>query len=287
MSAYIDECSSQKSAVADALPVYICSAQSFLFRKNITPPLGTGSPWPAVCLYTAVYSCAAGSGASEAIFRHGPRHSGEGCCMWTGGSPIVLPRASIGVEKACNGPVHRYTNTVSSSACIGTCTIEAQSVYVHNIIKGRLHANDATEGGNSTPGARSPVRGPAVWAVDALVGSGPVSVAVGCGLWLWLSRAVLSRGRGREKKTLLVKGTSVLVRRKTRVESNKVRTGAAGEPLKNKKTAYIMVASDIGRGNFVIGGRPCIYNIPCGHGRPRALKGTADVGRERFSQNRP
>lgn len=59
-----------------------------------------------------------------------------------------------------------------------TCTIEAQSVYVHNIIKGRLHANDATEGGNSTPGARSPVRGPAVWAVDALVGSGSVSVAV-------------------------------------------------------------------------------------------------------------
>lgn len=105
--------------------------------------------------------------------------------------------------------------------------------------------------------------------------------------WLWLSRAVLSRGRGREKKTLLVKGTSVLVRRKTRVESNKVRTGAAGEPLKNKKTAYIMVASDIGRGNLVIGGRPCIYNIPCGHGRPRGLKGTADVGRERFSQNRP
>lgn len=47
-----------------------------------------------------------------------------------------------------------------------TCTIEAQSVYVQNIIKGRLHANDATEGGNSTPGARSPVRGPAVWAVE-------------------------------------------------------------------------------------------------------------------------
>lgn len=79
----------------------------FLFRKTHHPPLG--SPWPAVCLYMAVYSCAAGSGASEAIFRHGPRHSGEGCCMWTGGSPIVLPRASIGVEKACNGPVHTLT----------------------------------------------------------------------------------------------------------------------------------------------------------------------------------
>lgn len=165
-----------------------------------------------------------------------------------------------------------------------TCTIEAQSVYVHNIIKGRLHANDATEGGNSTPGARSPVRGPAVWAVDALVGSGPVSVAVAVAVAV--SRGAFP-GRGREKQTLLVKGTSVLVRRKTRVESNKVRTGAAGEPSKNKKTAYIMVASDIGRGNLVIGGRPCIYNIPCGHGRPRGLKGTADVGKERFSQNRP
>lgn len=118
-------------------------------------------------------------------------------------------------------------------------------------------------------------------------------LAVGQCLWLWPWLLAVSRGafpgRGREKKTLLVKGTSVLVRRKTRVES-KVRTGAAGEPLKNKKTAYIMVASDIGQGNFVIGGRPCIYctdNIPCGHGRPRGLKGTADVGRERFSQNRP
>lgn len=81
----------------------------FCLEKTPTPPLGTGSPWPAVCLYMPVYSCAAGSGASEAIFRHGPRHSGEGCCMWTGASPIVLPRASIGVEKACNGPVHTLT----------------------------------------------------------------------------------------------------------------------------------------------------------------------------------
>lgn len=80
-----------------------------------------------------------------------------------------------------------------------TCTIEAQSVYVHNIIKGRLHAksNDATEGGNSTPGARSPVRGPAVWAVDALVGSGPVSVAVAVAVAV--SRGAFP-GRGREKR---------------------------------------------------------------------------------------
>lgn len=78
-----------------------------------------------------------------------------------------------------------------------TCTIEAQSVYVHNIIKGRLHANDATEGGNSTPGARSPVRGPAVWAVDALVGSGPVSVAVAVAVAV--SRGAFPGKRQREK----------------------------------------------------------------------------------------
>lgn len=122
----------------------------------------------------------------------------------------------------------------------------------------QLDANDATEGGSSTPGARSPVRGPAVWAVDALVGSGPVSVAVAVAVGC-LARCF--PGERQREKTLLVKGASVLVRRKTRVESNKVRTGAAGEPLKNKKTAYIMVASDIGRGSFVIGGRPCIYCI--------------------------
>lgn len=158
-----------------------------------------------------------------------------------------------------------------------TCTIEAQSVYVHNIIKGRLHANDATEGGNSTPGARSPVRGPAVWAVDALVGSGSVSVAVAVAV------GCLARCFPGERQ----RGKDIVSKRNECIGQSKVRTGAAGEPLKNKKTAYIMVASDIGRGNFVIGGRPCIYNIPCGHGRPRGLKGTADVGREKFSQNRP
>lgn len=139
-----------------------------------------------------------------------------------------------------------------------TCTIEAQSVYVHNIIKGRLHANDATEGG-------TPLRELGRRYVGLPSGQWTHWLAVGQCLWLWPWLLAVSRGafpgRGREKKTLLVKGTSVLVRRKTRVES-KVRTGAAGEPLKNKKTAYIMVASDIGRGNFVIGGRPCIYNIP-------------------------
>lgn len=63
----------------------------------------------------------------------------------------------------------------------------------------QLDANDATEGGNSTPGARSPVRGPAVWAVDALVGSGPVSVAVAVAVAVAVSRGAFP-GRGREKR---------------------------------------------------------------------------------------
>jgi len=64
----------------------------------------------------------------------------------------------------------------------------------------QFDANDATEGGNSTPGARSPVRGPAVWAVDGWTHW----LVVGQCLWLWPWLLAVSRGafpgRGREKR---------------------------------------------------------------------------------------
>lgn len=123
------------------------------------------------------------------VMGHGTREKGVAC-------------GQEEVRLYCPGPAYVWRRPATAVCihciiCMHTCTIKAQSVYVQNIIKGRLHANDATEGGSSTPGARSPVRGPAVWAVDALVGSGPVSVAVAVAVAV--SRGAFP-GRGREKR---------------------------------------------------------------------------------------